>query len=148
MSKKYSGFIIPQIKKSIQRDSFSCGAHAVKAITNYAGKRYKITHIRKMLKTSEENGTRQTAIENFFKKIGMSYKIITHAKTCDIESEIIKFNPVLVAIDNCEHWVVIYGYSKKCFYILDSINYICNKRISKKIFKKFWDGWIMSVKCF
>ena len=139
-------FIIPNIKKSIQRDDYSCGVHSVKSITNYYDRHYSLQYIKKLLKTNKEHGTNQTAIENFFKKVGIAYKINTHASVADIENEINKLRPVLVALEDCEHWVVIIGYSENCFYILDSGSYIVNKRIYKKTFRRYWDEWIMSIK--
>ena len=146
--KKYfkMSFIIPKIKKSYQRDNYSCGVHSVKSIVDYCGKHYSLKYIKKMLKTTPDKGTNQTAIEKFFKRKNISYKINTYASLRDIEKELKATHPVLVALDECEHWVVIVGFSKTCLYILDSSNYIINKRISKQKFLKYWDRWIMSVK--
>lgn len=139
-------FIIPNIYKSIQRDSYSCGVHSVKSIIRYCDKSYSLKFIKRLLNTTVEKGTNQTSIENFFRKIGIRYKINTSASLKNIEEELVQMRPVLITVDDCEHWVVIYGYTNSYFYVLDSANYICNKRILKKRLNKWWDHWMMSIK--
>ena len=48
---------------------------------------------------------------------------------------------MLTTIDDGDHWIVVYGYSKSKIYVLDSVGYRPFVKWSKAKFKKRWDNW-------
>ena len=65
--KAKSAKIIRGIKRSIQMDNYSCGAHCTYMIVNYYNKKMSLGKILKQLKT-DKNGTSEKSIFVLFKK--------------------------------------------------------------------------------
>jgi len=65
--------VIKGIRRSIQMDNFSCGAHCTYMIVNYYNKKMSLGKIIKQLRT-DENGTSEKAIFSLFKKKGLTIK--------------------------------------------------------------------------
>ena len=139
--------IIENIKRSYQRDSYSCGAHALYSILRYYNKKLSFEKLKKELGTNTKNGTNLASILRFLKKKNFKFSIKRHAKLLDLKKAIDNKYPILILTDEEEHWVVVYGYSEKMFYVLDSTNYTCTgKSITKQRFKKCWDRFGIIVK--
>ena len=142
--------IIENIRRSYQRDDYSCGAHSLYSILRYYNKKLSFKKLKKDLGTNMENGTNLTSILRYLKVKNIKFSIKRHAKLLDLKKAIDNKYPVLILTDKEEHWVVVYGYSDKMFYVLDSANYTCTgKAITKQRFKKCWDhfGLIVKGKC-
>jgi hypothetical protein len=65
----------------------------------------------------------------------------------DIVDSVHNGHPMLITIDNWEHWVVIYGYSDKGIFLLDSNrkNFRCHWHYNQ--FMDRWDdNWLAIIK--
>jgi len=71
--KSKSAKIIRGMKRSIQLDNYSCGAHCTYMILNYYNKKMSLGKIIKQLKT-DKNGTSEESIFGLFRKNGLTVK--------------------------------------------------------------------------
>jgi ABC-type bacteriocin/lantibiotic exporter with double-glycine peptidase domain len=139
--------VLLDMKRSVQLDSYSCGAQCVYMILQY----YKIhktpAEILKGLNTSKRDGTDTEPILNFLKFNGLKALVNINTELSDIHSAINSMNPILISVDEGEHWVVIYGYNKDGFFILDpSRKEIKNFWGMKKFMRRWDDKWTAVIK--
>ena len=133
------GSVLLDIKRSVQLDSFSCGAQCVYMILSYYSIENTLKEISKGLKTTKKDGTDTVPILNYLKKCGLKVSINKNAVLSDIHSAIANSHPILISVDNEEHWIIVYGYSANSIFILDpSGKSIRNKWELKEFFNR-WD---------
>jgi ABC-type bacteriocin/lantibiotic exporter with double-glycine peptidase domain len=139
--------VIPGIKRSVQLDGYSCGAQCAYAILKYYGKARSINAIKKALGTSIEEGTDTGPILRLLRKRGLRVSIKKDATLRNIYEAIDNQWPILISVDDGDHWVVIYGYSEDGIYILDPAlkSLLCEWSVVE--FGGRWDeAWIGVVK--
>ncbi len=137
--------LIPGIKKSVQLDAYSCGAQCAYVILDYYDKSNSIDAVIKELGTNKE-GTDTEPILKLFIKNGLNVYVNEKAKLTDIYSAIDNNYPILISVDEGEHWVVIYGYSDENIFVLDPSIKSPFCAWSKKKFRECWDNWIAVIK--
>lgn len=141
------GSVLLDMKRSVQLDSYSCGAQCVYMILQYYKIHKTLVEILKGLNTSKRDGTDTEPILNFLKLNGLKASVNTNSGLSDIHSAIKSLNPVLISVDDGEHWVVIYGYNKEGFFILDpSRKKIKNFWDMNKFIKRWDDNWTVVIK--
>ncbi len=139
-----SAIVIRGMRRSIQMDNFSCGAHCTYMIVNYYNKKMSLGKIIKQLRT-DENGTSEKAIFSLFKKKGLSVYEKWNASRKDIKKAVDNGFPILISMHQ-DHWSIIYGYTKTGIFILDpSLGYIFNEWNWKEFLKVWDDRWIAVV---
>ena len=139
--------VIPGIKRSVQLDGYSCGAQCAYAILKYFGKARSIKAVIKALGTSIEQGTDTGPILRLLRERGLRVSVNKNAKLRNIYEAIDKQCPILISVDDGDHWVVIYGYSDDAIYILDPAlrSLLCKWSVVE--FGGRWDeAWIAVVK--
>ncbi len=95
---------------------------------------------------SKSDGVDTEPILALLRKRGLKVNVNENASLIDIKTDVDNNYPILISIDDGDHWVVIYVYSENFIWILDP----AIKRISCKIrvdkFIKRWDeNWIAEV---
>lgn len=139
--------VVLNMKRSIQLDGYSCGAQVVYSILDYYGINKSLDEIIKSLKTTEKNGTNTERILDYLMKNGLDVKINDKGTFSFIKNTINKGYPMLITVDDGEHWVVIYGYSNKGVYVLDSLGSRLFNQWSRKEFFERWDEhWLVIIK--
>ena len=76
-------------------------------------------------------------------------EVVINRKTSlsDIKTTIDNGNPLLLSIDNGDHWMVIYGYSDEGIFVLDSSKKRILNHWGIAEFMKRWDeNWAAVVK--
>lgn len=142
--KSKSAKIIRGMKRSIQLDNYSCGAHCTYMIVNYYNKKISLGKIIKQLKT-DENGTSEKSIFGLFRKNGLTVKENWKASRRDIKKAVDNGFPILISMYKL-HWSIIYGYTRMGIFILDpSLGYIFNEWNWKEFLKVWDDRWIAIV---
>lgn len=138
---------ISGIERSIQLDKYSCGAQTVYSILNYYNSSLSIDEIIKKLGVTKEDGVDTGPILNLLKEKNLKIEINDRAKLFHVKRAIRQGYPMIITVDDWEHWCVIYGYSKKNIYILDSrFSSFKNKWPREKFLKRWDDNWICIVK--
>jgi ABC-type bacteriocin/lantibiotic exporter with double-glycine peptidase domain len=144
--KTKSAKTIKGIKRSIQFDEVSCGAHCTYMILKYFNKKISIDKIKKKLGT-DEYGTDEKVILDLFKKKGLVVKTKYNATRKEIKKAINKGWPLLITMYEGYHWVVIYGYSKTGVFVLDSaLDFIFNEWDWQEFLDVWDDRWIAFIK--
>ncbi|MEJ2104798.1 MAG: cysteine peptidase family C39 domain-containing protein [Ignavibacteriaceae bacterium] len=139
--------VLLDMKRSIQLDSYSCGAQCVYMILEYYKIPKTLDEILKGLNTSKKDGTDTEPILNYLRINGLKISINIRSKLFNIHSALDKLNPILISVDYGEHWVVIYGYNKDGMFILDPArNVIQNFWDMKKFMSRWDDTWIAVIK--
>ena len=131
--------------RSLQLDGYSCGAQCTFMILRYFGKARSIENVTRELAT-DTDGTSQTQIRTLLKRRGLRPKRISSPKLRHLREAIDSDCPVLIAVDDGEHWVVVYGYSPGKIYIADPAlcsSIVCGR--SSRDFRSRWDDWAMVV---
>jgi len=145
--KRSPNSVLLEMKRSIQLDSYSCAAQCVYMILDYYKIPKTLEEILKGLNTSKRDGTDTKPILNYLRINGLKVSINTRSKIFHIHSAIDNFNPMLISVDDGEHWVVIYGYSGDGIFILDPSRKEINNFWDMKKFMKRWDdNWIAVIK--
>ena len=140
-----SAVFINGINRSIQLNNYTCAPHSLLVILHYFNLKLSLNEIKTALQTGKE-GTDTEPILDFLKKKGLTIKINEKATLLDIKNSIDQKNPLLITINNWEHWCIIYGYSSDSVLILNS--WFKNFSIQYKYgdFLRQWDdNWIASV---
>ena len=142
--KAKSAKIIRGIKRSIQMDNYSCGAHCTYMIVNYYNRKMSLGKIIKQLKT-DEKGTSEKSIFDLLKKNGLTVKENWNASRRDIKKAVDNGSPILISMYKY-HWSIIYGYTRTGIFILDSsLGFILNEWNWKEFLKVWDDRWIAIV---
>lgn len=141
-----SATVIRGIRRSIQLDSFSCGAYCAYMILRYYGRNLSIQKIKRKLKTNED-GTNEKALMKLFKKEDLTVLIKSKASRNDINKAINEDFPILISMNEGIHWSIIYGYTRDGVFVLDpALHHLLNELTWKK-FLKVWDvRWIAVIK--
>jgi ABC-type bacteriocin/lantibiotic exporter with double-glycine peptidase domain len=138
--------LLNRFRRSIQLDDYSCAAHCVIVILNYYSIKTNLTSILQQLGTSKEDGTDTEPIINLFKSKKLKIEINESATIDDIREAIDHNFPMLITINEWEHWVVIYGYSEERIFIIDSNKSRIFNSIQIEDFIEIWDdNWIAIV---
>ena len=145
--KRSKNSVLLDMKRSIQVDSYSCGAQCVYMILEYYKINRNLDEILKGLNTSRRDGTDTEPMLNYLRSNGLKVSINTRSKLSNIHSAINNLNPILISVDDGEHWVVIYGYNTDGLFILDPARKeIKNFWDMKKFMSRWDDNWIAVVK--
>ncbi len=111
--------------------------------------RIDLTHeqIESSLGTSKEDGTDTQPIINFLCANNLKVVINDRASIEDIEQSIEQGQPMLITIDNWEHWVIVYGYSQNRIFLMDSNKKRFLNSMSRSEFEQRWDdNWLAVIK--
>jgi ABC-type bacteriocin/lantibiotic exporter with double-glycine peptidase domain len=140
-----SAVYINGINRSIQLNSYTCAPHSLLVILQYFNLKIDLNEIKTALQTGKE-GTDTEPILDFLRKKGLKIKINEKATLLDIKKSINQKNPLLITINNWEHWCIIYGYSCDGVLILNSWFKKFSVQYKYKDFLQQWDdNWIAAV---
>ena len=135
------------MNRSIQLDNYSCAAHCVYMILEYYKIPKTLNEILNGLKTSKRDGTDTEPILNYLRINSLEVEINTHSKLSQIHSAIDSLNPILISVDNVEHWVVIYGYNREGIFVLDPSKKKLLNHWSISEFIQHWDdNWTAIIR--
>jgi predicted double-glycine peptidase len=142
----YPDAVILPVPRSIQLDSYSCGAHAVFAILKYFLKSCTYTNIEKQLHT-DKDGTNVSDIKRVFRQYNLKCRRLR-----DLRTAINNGHPVLVTLYNSEHYAVIYGVSSSHIFVMNSSLDFTKDGVGslgcavcKDRFRKIWDRWGIEI---
>lgn len=139
--------ILLDINKSVQLDRFSCGIHSAFMILNYFNKVKYLREINYNLEHLKKDGIDTEPLLKIIRNFNCSVKVNSNAFLSDITKSINDKNPILISVDDGEHWVVVYGYSMNSIFVLDPSPLSAIRcRWNVKTFLKRWDeNWIAVV---
>jgi ABC-type bacteriocin/lantibiotic exporter with double-glycine peptidase domain len=133
------------LKRSLQLDGYSCGAQSAYVILRHYGKARSIAHVTRELGTTGD-GTTQDQIRTLLVRRGLVPKRINCPTIARLRQAIGEGCPVLVSVDDEEHWAVVYGYSPGHIFLADTSPFGGVRcRTSTKRFRARWDRWAMKV---
>ncbi len=139
--------VVLKMKRSVQLDSYSCGAQCVFMILNYYGIDISFETVVGELKTNDKDGTDTKPILRFLKKNGLEVVVNEKTNLSYIKATIDNGAPLLISVNNGDHWIVIYGYSKEGIFVLDpSKKRILNQWGIAEFIKRWDENWIAIVK--
>jgi ABC-type bacteriocin/lantibiotic exporter with double-glycine peptidase domain len=135
------------MKRSVQLDSYSCGAQSVYMILNYYDKDKTLNEIKESLNTTESDGTDTKQILNYLMKNGLDVQVNDNGTISSIQAAIGNGYPALITVDDGDHWVVVYGYSNDGIFVVDSSRSRFLNQWGYGEFIKRWDeNWIAVIK--
>ncbi len=135
------------MKRSIQLDSYSCGAHCTYMILDYYGIDISFETVVGELKTNSKNGTDTKPIIKYLKKNGLEVVVNKKTNLSYIKATIDNGSPLLISVDNGDHWIVIYGYSEEGIFVLDPSKKRLLNHWGIAEFMKRWDeNWTAAIK--
>ncbi len=139
--------VVLKMKRSVQLDSYSCGAQCVYMILNYFNTDKTLNEIKESLNTTETNGTDTKQILNYLINNGLDVQIYEKVTISSIQESISNGYPILITIDEGDHWIVVYGYSDDGIFVLNSSRSRFLNQWGYGEFIKRWDeNWIAVVK--
>jgi len=139
--------VVLKMKRSVQLDSYSCGAQSVYMILSYYDKNKTLNEIKESLNTTELDGTGTKQILNYLISNGLDVQINEKGAISSIQAAIGNGYPVLITVDDEDHWVIVYGYSDDGIFVLDSSRSRFLNQWGYGEFIKRWDeNWIAVVK--
>lgn len=138
--------VLKGISRSIQLDRYSCAAQAVKSILDFYSKSLSAPEIIGLLGTDSKEGTDTDPILNLFRQLGFDFTIEENADLSAIRKYLTKGIPLLITVNDWEHWVVIYGISNDKVFLIDSHPLVIKTGIPIKNFIERWDdNWICGI---
>jgi len=140
------GTYLKNCKRSIQPDNLSCGVHAVASILQYYDKEVSTPELITLLGTNQD-GTDTEPMINALSSFDLNIEINETSSPRDIIDSVRSGYPMLITVDDWEHWVVIYGFSDEGIFLLDSNrkNFRCHWHFNT--FMDRWDdNWLAIIK--
>ena len=125
--------------RAVQLDNYSCGAQSAFMILRYFGKARSIERTIKLLGT-DADGTGIQAMTRLFRARRLAPRRIADGTKQDIRRAIDDGHPVLVLLDDEEHWACMYGYGKGRVYLADPLPHSLRVVVSWPDFRKRWVG--------
>jgi len=139
--------VVLKMKRSVQLDTYSCGAQSVYMILNYYNKDKTLNEIKDSLNTNETDGTDTKQILNYLVDNELEVQINEKGAISSIQAAIGNGYPVLITVDDGDHWAVVYGYSNDGIFVLDSSRSRFLNQWGYGEFIKRWDeNWIAVIK--
>ncbi|MCP4446084.1 MAG: hypothetical protein GY811_12165 [Myxococcales bacterium] len=129
-----------------QLDGHSCGLEVVRCVLQYFGHRPSRAKLRNMLGTSPRHGTSEDAIQEVLEDFGLGSRVIADGKLSDLRRCIRDGEPVIVTVDEGEHWLVVTGYSTGCISVMDPRPWVLVSQMDSEEFELNWcEGWGIAV---
>jgi hypothetical protein len=135
--------ILEKFDKSVQMDGYSCGVQCTYMILRYYGNTMSVGDVERALGTTRD-GTDQHQIRSLLLREGLTPTRINLPNLRKVKQAIKEGYPVLVCVDQGDHWVVIYGYAKKVILTADPAR--LRGAYDTREFTRRWDRWAMVVK--
>ena len=139
--------ILPNFPRSVQLDSYSCGAKSVYCILKYFGKRCTPESVERLLDT-DEDGTGLSEIKRVLKRYGLTYRTLRKPGLRDLKVAIDDDCPILISLYDGEHYAVVYGYSSSHMFVMNSSLDFTEEgvgslrcAVSKDQFRRMWGRW-------
>lgn len=133
--------VLDGFERSIQLDDFSCGAQVTYAILRYFGRARSISRTTDLLGT-DDDGTAWAAMRRLFVARGLRTRFRDGARKRDIKTAIDAGAPVVVSVDDEEHWACVFGYGKHHVYLADpSLPRSMRVLVTWSTFMGRWDRW-------
>jgi len=142
--------VLEDFERSLQIDTFTCGAQSTYMILRYYGKARSIDAVTKALGTTTD-GTDEDQIRALLTKRGLIVRRIQRPTIAKLQQAIDAGRPVLVSVDskkykNAGHWAVVYGYSPGHVFVADpSLRRARLCRHTTEEVRGRWDKWAMVV---
>lgn len=136
---KYPYSVMLDMYRVIQLDQYSCGIQSALVILKYFGKVNTINDILYDKRVLEEDGIDSNPLLNLIRSNGVKVTVNKNADLDDIKEALIECNPVLISVDEGEHWVVVYGFSEDRIFVLDSSLYSSIR--CSWTYEEFMDRW-------
>jgi ABC-type bacteriocin/lantibiotic exporter with double-glycine peptidase domain len=138
-----NAIILPNFTRSIQLDSYSCGAHSVYTILKYFRKHCTTVTVEKQLGT-DEDGTSTNNIKRVLRTYGLNIRVNTKMNMWALKETINTGSSVLVSLYEGWHYSVVYRYSSKHIFIMNPSlgsmgSLFCAVR--KDRFRRIWDRY-------
>ncbi|MGD0037876.1 MAG: cysteine peptidase family C39 domain-containing protein [Bacteroidota bacterium] len=138
--------ILPHFPRSLQLDSYSCGAKSVFTILRYYGKHCTPESVEEQLHT-DEDGTAVSDIKRVFRRYHLNYRTLRKPGLRDLKAAIDDDCPVLISLYAGSHYSVIYGYSDSHIFVSNpSLNILTGygsirSAIPNSEFRREWGRW-------
>ena len=139
--------VVLKMKRSVQLDNNSCGAQSVYMILSYYNRDKTLNEIKESLNTTETDGTDTKQILNYLISNGLEVHINDKGAISSIQAAIGDGFPVLITVDDGDHWAVVYGYSNDGIFVLDSSrSRFLNQWGYGEFIKRCDENWIAIMK--
>lgn len=133
--------VLDGFERSIQLDDYSCGAQVTFSILRYFGCARSVARTTALLGT-DDDGTSWTAMRRLFNARGLRTRAVEDARKRDIKAAIEAGSPVVVSVDDEEHWACVFGYGDKHVYLADpSLPRSPRVLVPWSTFMARWDRW-------
>ncbi len=142
--------ILPNFPRSLQLDSYSCGAKSIYCILQYYDKQCTPDSVERLLKT-DEDGTSVRDIKRVFRQYHLNCRTLKRPGLRDLKAAINNDCPVLITLNDGEHYSVVFGYTDSHIFVSNpSLNILTGYGsircvISNAEFKKIWDKWAVVI---
>ena len=142
--------VLECFERSLQLDTYTCGAQSTFMILRYFGKARSIDAVTKALGTTTD-GTGEDQIREVLTKRGLIARRIKRPTIAKLRQAIDEGCPILVCVDSQKykdagHWAVVYGYSPAHIFVADpSVKRAILCRHTTEKFRQRWDKWAMIV---
>lgn len=130
---------------SVQVDRYSCGIQVVRSILDYYGRE---TDESELCSRIDSDGTSTATMKAMFREHNL--RCISKKKIWwrGIVSSIKRGAPLVVCLDDGEHWSVVFGYNRSWLEVLvmdPLLTSMFGQRVDYESLKERWDGWGMAV---
>jgi ABC-type bacteriocin/lantibiotic exporter with double-glycine peptidase domain len=144
----YPVSVILPMRRVLQLDNYSCGLQSAYVILRYFGKVDSVDDVKYDGRLNIQKGIDTDYLLKILKTNGLVANINENATIDDITDALVEGNPILISIDNDEHWIVVYGFSEDRIFVLDSSlrsSVRCSWSV-EEFLKRWDDNWIVVIK--
>ena len=132
--------------RSLQKDDYSCGARAVYMIAKYFRLPHRYKEVKKAVGTTEDSGTSVKPMIRFFREHQLKTNHQPQMRFRDLRRALKNGAVVLVYLDG-DHYGVVHAVTSEFVYLADpSLVRQLGRRTSKRVFKKRWKNWGITVR--
>lgn len=111
--------VLPGFERFLQGDGYTCGVESSRMVLAYHGRRMRLPRARALLGANEDEGVDEAAITRFLRSQGLRVRELGKPARAHLMAAIDREEPVIVLLDNGDHWGVVYGYGRASIYLAD-----------------------------
>lgn len=130
--------------RTIQLDDHSCGVQVLRAVLAYYERDVGVFDIHWELEDKE--GLADPLIREVLARHDLRCRLLQNGWR-KLEGAINREQPVIVSLDDEDHWAVVFGHSPSHIYLMDpSLRRLVGHRVTRARFAKRWDNWGLAVR--
>lgn len=136
------GMFVLNLPTSLQFTDYSCGVECVYAVLSFYGARTSRRTVARMLGVCRVDGVNEDSIMRVLEEFNLPHRVMEEGTIEELDAEVRARRPTIVALDEDDHWAVVYGTAPSFIMLMDpDPRRIFQTSPTEEELYERWDGW-------